>query len=341
MKKNLWAVFAILFLFSIFNKDCSVSETGEKADLWPEIDPFHTEYLRVSDIHEIYFELCGNPEGKPVFFLHGGPGGSCSPYMRRFCDPDKFLMVLHDQRGAGKSRPYAEVRENTTQHLVEDIEKLRKHLNIEKIVLFGGSWGTTLGFAYAETYPDNVSGMLLRGVFTATQEEIDHFYHGGVHTFFPETYEKLLSVLPEPDKRPLPNYLLELIQTDDPNEQQKYSEAWAKYETKIAGLEIPDQWIDEYYENHNPLAFALFENYYMSNGCFLEEGQLIKNLDKILNIPIIMVNGRYDMICPPVTAYRLHQKLPKSKLIIAEGAGHWMGEKPVEIALLKAIRDFE
>lgn len=341
MKKNLWFVLAILFLFSVFTSNCSILKIREETDLWPEIEPFHTEYLKVSDIHEIHYELCGNPEGKPVFMLHGGPGGSCSPYMRRFCNPDKFLIVLHDQRGAGKSRPYAEIRENTTQHLIEDIEKLREHLKLDRIILFGGSWGTTLGLAYAETYPENVSGMLLRGVFTATKRELDHFYHGGVRTFFPETYEKLLAALPDPDKRPLPNYLLELIQNSDPIEQEKYCKAWAKYEIKIAGLEVSDQWIDEYYENHNPLSFALFENYYMANGCFLEEGQLIKNADKLIEIPIIMINGRYDMICPSITAYQLHQKLPKSKLIIAEGAGHWMGERPIEQTLLEAMKEFE
>jgi proline iminopeptidase len=309
--------------------------------LWPPIEPFQSGYLKVSEIHEIYYELSGNPEGKPVFFLHGGPGGSSSPYMRRFCDPDKFLMVLSDQRGAGKSKPYGEIKENTTQHLVEDIERLRKHLKLEKIILFGGSWGTTLGLAYAEAYPENVSGIVLRGVFMATKEEIDHFYHGGVGRYFPETYEKLLSVLPEPSRQPLPAYLFRLIQEGSQADKAKYSRAWAKYEGKISGLEVPDTVIKNWIENSNPYAFSLFENFYMTNGCFLEEGQLFKNAEKISHIPTIIINGRYDVICPPVTAYRLHKLLPKSKLIIAEGAGHWMGEKPIERALIEAMREFE
>ncbi|NIO20887.1 MAG: alpha/beta fold hydrolase, partial [Candidatus Aenigmarchaeota archaeon] len=202
MKRNRWTILiflSVISLFSFFLDACQGAKNPvEETRLWPPIEPFQSGYLKVSDIHEIYYELSGNSEGKPVFFLHGGPGGSSSPYMRQFCDPDKFLMVLSDQRGAGKSIPYGEIKENTTQHLVEDIERLRKHLKLEKIILFGGSWGTTLAIAYAEAYPENVSGMVLRGVFMATKEEIDHFYHGGVGRYFPEIYEALLSTLPEP-----------------------------------------------------------------------------------------------------------------------------------------------
>ncbi len=242
MKKNSRTILiflSIVFLFALFLDACQGAKTPvNETKLWPPIEPFQSGYLKVSEIHEIYYELSGNPEGKPVFFLHGGPGGSSSPYMRRFCDPDKFLMVLSDQRGAGKSKPYGEIKENTTQHLVEDIERLRNHLKLEKIILFGGSWGTTLGLAYAEAYPENVSGIVLRGVFMATKEEIDHFYHGGVGRYFPETYEKLLSVLPEPSRQPLPAYLFQLIQEGSQADKAKYSRAWAKYEGKISGLEI-------------------------------------------------------------------------------------------------------
>ena len=345
MKRNTWTVLiflSIISLFALFLDACQGAKNPtNETKLWPPIEPFQSGYLKVSDIHEIYYELSGNSEGKPVFFLHGGPGGSSSPYMRRFCDPDKFLMVLSDQRGAGKSKPYGEIKENTTQDLVDDIERLRKHLKLEKIILFGGSWGTTLGLAYAEAYPENVSGIVLRGVFMATKEEINHFYHGGVGRYFPETYDALLSILPEPSRRPLPDYLFRLIQEGSQADKAKYSRAWAKYEGKISGLEVPDEVIKNWIENSNPYAFSLFENFYMANGCFLEEGQLFKNAEKISHIPTIIINGRYDVICPPVTAYRLHKLLPKSKLIIAEGAGHWMGEKPIENALIEAMREFE
>jgi proline iminopeptidase len=309
---------------------CQADESA--VQLWPEIEPFESGFLSV---------LCGNRDGKPVFMLHGGPGSGSSPYMRRFCDPEKFLIVIHDQRGAGKSKPYADVRENTTQHLVEDIEHIRTKFGLGKIILFGGSWGSTLALAYAETYPDNVSGLVLRGVFAATQAEIDHFYHGGTRLLFPENYDQLLDALPDPDRRPLPEYLLELIQNGTESDKKKYSLAWAIYETKIAALDIPDHIVRQIYDDHDPYAFALLESYYMANGCFLEEGQLIENAYKISGIPVFMVNGRYDVICPPITAFRLHKLLPKSELVIAEGAGHWMGEPPIERALLTAMKKFE
>jgi proline iminopeptidase len=309
--------------------------------LWPEIEPYHSDFLKVSEIHKIHYELCGNRTGKPVFVLHGGPGGSCSPYMRRFFNPDKFLIVLHDQRGAGKSTPFAEIKENNTQHLVQDIERLRRHLKLGKIVLFGGSWGSTLALAYGQTYPDRVSGMVLRGVFTATREEIDHFYHGGVAMFFPEVYDRFVTGLPDPNRRPIPEYLFSLIESSDREQRAKYSRLWAAYELRISGLDISDRKVSDVLETIDPYAFARLENYYMANGCFLEEGQLLKNAAKLEHIPIVMVNGRYDVICPPITAFRLKQKLPHARLILAESAGHWMGEKPVERELLRAMRQFE
>jgi proline iminopeptidase len=324
----------------------SRAQSEEETGLWPKVEPFETGYLKVSNIHEIYYELCGNPKGTPVFVLHGGPGASCSPYMRRFFDPEKFLIVLHDQRGCGKSKPSAEIRENTTQNLVEDIEQLRTHLKLGKIILFGGSWGTTLGLAYGETYPESVCGMILRGLFTATQEEIDYYYHGGVRTFFPDAYDELLAALPDPDRRPLPNYLADLIQSSDSTAQWQYGKAWMRYEAKIGALQASPEFLLRLELKTPAMAkgvytLGLFENYYMANRCFLEEGQLWRDLGKIRDIPIVLVNGRYDAICPPVTAYRLHRELPKSTLVIAEGAGHWMGDKPVEKALLKAAREME
>lgn len=317
------------------------ARSQDDIDLWPAIEPYETGFLRVSDLHEIYYELCGNPNGRPVVMLHGGPGGSSSPYMRRFCNPDTYLIVLYDQRGAGKSKPYAEMRENTTQHLVADIETLRKHLGLDHIIIFGGSWGSTLGLAYAETYSEHVSGMVLRGIFTATKEEIDHFYHGGVKKFFPETYEKFVSSLPRRETESMPQYLLRLMEQGDAAEMEKYARVWAEYEIKLASLSLPDSELASIMQGFNPLAFGILENYYMANRCFLEEGQLFRDANKIKDIPLVMVNGRYDMICPPVTAYRLHQALPNSQLVIAEEAGHWMGDEPVQKALLRAMREFE
>ena len=333
---NKATVFFLLILVS-----CSCENKSDSSGLWPEIEPYQTDYLQVSDVHRIYYELCGNPEGRPVFVLHGGPGGSCSPYMRRFFNPEKFHIVLHDQRGAGRSEPYAELRENTTWDLVEDIERLRLLLKLDKILLFGGSWGSTLALAYAETYPQAVDGMVLRGLFTATQDEIDFFYHGGVAKFFPEVYEKFVNSLPDPDRRPLPEYLLTLVQSEDSTTRARYSRVWAEYETKLAHLFIPDEEVEKIFERFDPTAFASIENYYMANNCFLTEGQLWRQVDRIRDIPMIIVNGRYDVICPPQTAYRLHRECPNSRVVFAEEGGHSMGEKPVARALLAAMKEFE
>lgn len=329
-------------LIGMIGMGCRSTPENESG-IFPEIEPYQTDYLKVSDLHKIYYELCGNREGKPAFVIHGGPGGGCSPIYRQFFNPEKFLIVLHDQRGAGRSQPVAEIRENTTQHLVEDIERLRQHLNLDKILLFGGSWGSTLALAYAETYPQNVYGMVLRGIFLATQEEMKHFYHGGVRAFFPEAYEILEKGIPPNERDNMPKALLKRVQDEDPEIRRKFSLLWAQYEYKIASLETPANLINGLEEA--PLSsyydFSLLENYYMSHGCFLEEGQLLRDAVKLKNIPITLVNGRYDMICPPVTAYRLVKKLPKGKLIVAENAGHWLGDKPVETALLEAVREFE
>jgi proline iminopeptidase len=334
-QKRLVMILAIVVL-------TQTAAASEEVPLWPEIEPFETGYLRVSEVHDIYYELCGNRDGTPVIVLHGGPGGSCSPYYRRFFDPEKYFIILHDQRGAGRSKPYAEILENDTWNLVEDINRLRAHVGVEgKAVLFGGSWGATLGLAYAEAYPENVSGLVLRGVFTATREEIDHFYHGGVRPFFPEVYDRLVNSLPEPERRPLPQYLFELIESDDASVRDKFAYEWARYELKIASLHFSDERVEGFLEDYNPLALARLENYYMANGCFLEEGQLLRDAGRLGDMRVIMVNGRYDVVCPPVTAYRLHETLPNSKLVLAESSGHWMGEPAIQSALLEAMRELE
>jgi proline iminopeptidase len=318
-----------------------VAQGSAGSKLWPELKPYQTDYLKVSELHHIFYQLAGNPEGKPVMVIHGGPGGGCYPELFRFFDPTKFHIILHDQRGAGQSKPYAEIKENTTQHLVEDIEKLRKHLNLGKVILFGGSWGSTLSLAYAETYPQNVSGMILRGVFTASREEIDHFYHGATARYFPENYERLIQHIENPEKKNYPAQLLKKIQSSDPEVRKRYALAWGKYEIKMAVLDIPDRAVEDIFKEWNPYDFALLENYYMANNCFLEDGELLNNADRLKNIPMTIVNGRYDVICPPITAYKLHKKLPKSKLIIVERAGHSAGAEPLRSVLVNAVKEFE
>ena len=330
----------LILVLSIVNISCN---NKYAINLWPEIEPFHTEYLSVSDIHTIYYELCGNPKGKPVFVLHGGPGGRCTPYYRRFFNPEIFLIVLFDQRGSGKSKPLGEIRQNSTQDLIKDIEKLRVHLNLDKIVIFGGSWGSTLGLVYAEKYPSYISGMVLRGVFTATENEMDHI-HNEIPKFFPIEYDNYISALPELTKVPTPDYLFSSLNESDENTAKQIVKAWLTYESKTNMLESPDNLLEEILSSSiqsDILAALKVQQYYVTNQFFLENGQVMRDVNKISHIPIILVNGRYDMYCPPVTAYRLHKMLPKSQLIIVESAGHWMGDKPIEKELITAMMRFE
>jgi proline iminopeptidase len=310
-------------------------------DLYPDVEPFETGYLKVSDLHEIYYELCGNPNGKPVMILHGGPGGGSYPQLRRFHDPEKYLIVLHDQRGAGRSKPHCELRENNTQNLVEDIEKLRQHLKLGKVQIFGGSWGSTLGLAYAEKYPENVGALVIRGIFTATRQEIDHFYHGGVGVFFPEVYERIQSIVPRPEQQDYPAQLLKLLRSDDAEVRRKTARAWAMYEMRTAFLEITDAEVAGSFEHWDPYDFALIENYYMANNCFLEEGQLLRDAKKLASVPTYIVHGRYDTVCPPINAYRLHKALPNSKLIVVEAAGHSSSEPRTASALIEITKSLE
>jgi proline iminopeptidase len=280
----------------------AVAQTTQPAsqlrDYYPPIEPFKTGYLKVSDLHEIYYELCGNPAGIPVIVLHGGPGSGCYPSLRRYHDPAKYLIVLHDQRGSGRSKPKNELRENDTQNLVEDIEKLRTHLKLERVQLFGGSWGSTLALAYAQAYPQNVSSMVLRGVFTATKWEIDHFYHGPVAEYFPMVYERMQSALPNPEKKNYPKQFLAMLQSEDPQVRDRAARAWGGYESRIAAVGRTDADVENSLKSWDPYGFSLIENYYMAHNCFLKEGELLGGGYKLADVPTIIVQGRYDVICP-------------------------------------------
>lgn len=324
---------------------CARQPGEEGPALWPEIEPYETGFLKVSDIHEIYYELCGNPDGRPVFVLHGGPGAATVPYYRRFFGPEKFHIVLHDQRGCGKSKPFLELEGNTTWDLVEDIEKLREHTGAEKIILFGGSWGSTLGLAYGVTYPGNVAGMVLRGIFTATREEFEHYYCGGSEYFFPEVYRSLQAVMPAKSPCVSPEFIYRSILEGSEEERKRFSIAWVEYEGGIARMEPQavdgEAWWSTERGRKILLGLGVIENYYMANRCFLEEGELLDRAHVLEGVPITLVNGRYDLICPPLFAFRVNEKLPGSKLIIVEKSGHSIGEPEIEKALLDAVREFE
>ncbi|MBN1415676.1 MAG: prolyl aminopeptidase [Bacteroidales bacterium] len=341
--KYLKFVLGISILFAWFG--CSeMKNHNNEIHLWPEIEPFQTGYLKVSDIHEIYYELCGNPDGIPVFVIHGGPGAGCSPKMRQYFNPEKYLIVLHDQRGCGKSKPNAELRENNTQQLVSDIEQLRVKLNLDKIILFGGSWGSALSLAYAESYPENIKAMVLRGIYLATNEE-DDLYYKMLTNYFPELAQQLIESLPDSMNELNNSNLYKLFRAEDENERNKYIKLFEKLGFKALGLHVKDSVIEEYVnseENFQEIyTMNLIAFHYFTNNCYLEEGQLLRDVGKIPDIPVDIVHGRYDMVCFPATAYKLHKSIPGSTLKIVEEAGHSLFEKPIEEELVKAMKELE
>jgi proline iminopeptidase len=318
-----------------------MSAHQEKPVLFPDIEPYDSGSLKVSGLHEIYYEQVGSPQGIPLVFLHGGPGVGCSPKHRRYYDPRKFRVILHDQRGAGRSRPFGELRENTTRDLTGDIGKLRAHLGLDRFILLGGSWGSTLALAYAEAHPEHVSGLILRGLYFATKAEKENFYGEGVAAFFPEVTEAYWSRVPEIPGKSRPEQVLALLDNPDPQVRLHAARAWSAYELKMAFLEMKDEDVERELDAGDPTAVARIENHYMAHDCFLEEGELLRGLDRIQDIPAVLVNGRYDVLCPPQYAWRLHKLLPKSKLWIIEKAGHSGGEPGIEAALVQAVRTFE
>ena len=318
-------------------------ERREPAELYPPIEPFERGHLKVGDIHEIFYQVCGNPKGKPIFVLHGGPGFGCYPRLRQYFNPDKFMVVLHDQRGAGRSRPAGELRENTIWHLVEDIERLRQHLKIEgKILVFGGSWGTTVALAYAETHPERVAGMVLRGIWTGTEAEIEHGYGGEcVRKFFPEAVSWVETAMPPDSPGFTPETLVKIFSGNDAALQRRVIDAEVRYAVKVGQLHATDQEVAQGFGDIDLLPSAKIDAHYAANHCFLEEGQLLRDAHTLRDIPITMINGRYDMLSPPLAAYRLHKVLPKSRLIIVERAGHSEGEPGITQALLQAVAELE
>jgi len=315
----------------------------QRTQLYPVLEPFESGFLQVSDLHRIYFECSGNPKGKPVLVLHGGPGAGSYPRMRQYFNPKKYLIVLHDQRGAGRSQPHGELRENTTPNLVRDVERLRKHLDLGEVVIFGGSWGTTLGLAYAEAYPDNVTGLILRGIFLATKAEVD-FHYITTGQFYPKEHDALLSLLPDRARGTHPDYLFELIQGPDKQLADRVSMALARFELKFMKLHMRDEWVESFlksFSREESRRYQCLDLTYVTNHHFLEEGQLLKNVDKIAHLPAVVICGRYDMACPPSSAFALHKALPKSKLVIVEQAGHSETEEGITEALVRAAAEFE
>ncbi len=304
--------------------------------LYPPIEPFDQRVIEVGEDHLVFVEQCGNPLGVPVLVLHGGPGGGCSPAMRRYFDPAHYRVVLFDQRGCGRSRPHASVEANTTWHLIRDIERIRTDLGIDRFILFGGSWGATLALVYAITHPDRVAAMVLRGVFLMTQSELDWFYRGGAGAFYPELWARFLSVIPEAERHDLLTAYHARLFSGLLGEETRVARAWAGWENALASV-LGDGAVGEGPAEY-ARAFARLENHYFVNGGFLEsDGWIIANADRIAHIPATIVQGRFDMICPPISAWTLAQALPKSRLHMVPMAGHALSEPGISEALVHAM----
>jgi proline iminopeptidase len=304
--------------------------------LYPPIKPYNTFEFPVTPPHVLYVEECGNPDGIPVVFLHGGPGAGCEPWHRQFFDPEKYRIVLFDQRGAGKSTPHAELEDNTTQDLVEDMEKIREHLGINQWLVFGGSWGSTLALVYAETHSDRVLGLVLRGIFLCRQQEIDWFYQQGASRIFPDVWEKYLEPIPEAERDDMVTAYYQRLTGEDEFHRMQAAKAWSLWEGRTATLVSSQKVIKHFGDPHTALSLARIECHYFMHQSFLSENQILNNADKLAGIPGTIVQGRYDIICPLESAWQLHQAWADSILQIIPDAGHSASEAGIVNALVHA-----
>ena len=308
--------------------------------LFPAIEPYNTGFLKKGK-HKIYYEQCGNPKGKPAIFLHGGPGGGCGSLSRRFFNPKKYRIILFDQRGCGRSKPHTCLEDNTTWHLIEDIESIREILDIKKWLVFGGSWGSTLAMAYAQKHPKNVSQLVLRGIFMLRQKELQWFYQYGASEMYPEAWQGFLKEIPENERDNLIEAYRKIFYGDDEEKKLSAAKAWSKWEASCSFINYNPDAVKDSLNAEFALAFALIENHYFVNKGFLDnENQLLENIDIIRNIPAVIIQGRYDVVCPPTTAYELHSKWPESELVIAPFSGHSAFEKEITHELIKATNKF-
>ena len=312
----------------------------DRLNLYPKIKPYDSGFMDV-DEHHVYYEQCGNPDGKPAVFLHGGPGGGGSEEVRRFFNPDIYRIIVFDQRGCGRSKPHGCLENNTTWDLVSDIELLRKKLDINKWLVFGGSWGSTLSLAYAQTYPDSVSELVLRGIFLLREEELKWFYQDGSSRIFPEAWQEFVDIIAEDERDDLMGAYHRIFNSDDTAKKLAAAIAWTKWEASTISLSYSPTTVDEMSNPEFALAFALIENHYFINkGWFKTENQLIENIEIIRSIPSVIVQGRYDAVCPMKTAWELSQAWPEAEMIIAPASGHTAFEKEITHALISATDKF-
>jgi proline iminopeptidase len=310
-------------------------------ELYPEIEPFDSGMLEVDARHRLYYEQCGNPQGKPVVMLHGGPGAGCSARMRRFHDPARYRIVLFDQRGAGRSTPHADLVDNTTWDLVADIERLREKLGIERWQVFGGSWGSTLALAYAEAHPRRVTELLLRGIFMLRRWELLWFYQEGANRLYPDAWEHYLEAIPEVERADLISAYNRRLTSHDEATRLSAARAWSVWEASTSLLQPDEAFIDGHRDAHFALSFARIESHYFVHGGFFDvEDQLLRDAHRLQGIPGVIVHGRYDVVCPIQNAWDLHKAWPQATLAISPNAGHSAYEAENAAALVEATDSF-
>ena len=308
--------------------------------VYPPIEPYRSGRLPVDDLHTLYWEECGNPAGVPVLFLHGGPGAGLSPRHRQFFDPTHYRIVLFDQRGAGRSTPLGETRHNTTQLLIDDIERLRQLLGIAQWLLFGGSWGATLALAYGEAHPQCCTGFVLRGIFLGTLPEMEWFLNG-MKRFFPQEHETFVAAIPEPERDDLLQAYEQRLFSDNATENLQAARSWSRYEGRCLHL-LPQPETAEALDSQNvALGIGRLEAHYFRHAAYLTDDQLIRNVDRIRHLPAVIIQGRYDVVCPPLSAWRLHRAWPEARFQIIEGAGHSAFEPGIASALVAATEQFK
>ena len=307
-----------------------------RRDLYPPIEPFRTGMLDVGDGHQVYWELCGHPEGVPAVFLHGGPGAGCAPAHRQLFDPTRACVLLFDQRGCGRSRPHASLDANTTWHLVADIERLRLMLGVKRWLVLGGSWGSALALAYAQTHPERVSALITRGIFTLRHAELLWYYQEGASWLFPDKWERYLAVIPPAERHDMMAAYRRRLTGADPAALLAAAKAWSLWEGETLTL-LPNAAMSmQHGEDRYALAFARIENHYFVHAGWLEEGQLLRDAARLADIPGVIVQGRYDVATPAATAWALHRAWPRAEFILVEDAGHAASEPGIQHALLDA-----
>jgi proline iminopeptidase len=311
------------------------------AQPYPPIEPYRTHRLKVSALHEIYVEECGNPNGRAVVFIHGGPGGGCEPWHRQFFDPKRYRIVLFDQRGCGRSTPYSELRENTTWDLVADMEQIRRTLGIEQWVVFGGSWGSTLALAYAESHPERTRALVLRGIFLLRPEEIHWFYQEGASWIFPDAWEHYLEPIPQSERGDLVAAYHRRLTSENAAVRREAARAWSTWEGTTSKLLQSEDMVARYASENFAEAFARIEcHYFINGGFFRSPNQLLEDVAKIRHIPGVIVQGRYDVVCPMKSAWDLHRAWPEASLSVIGDAGHAASEAGTLNRLIEAADHF-